>query len=151
MAALATIRSDVHEDERPRIEHPSSQSQASRVVLLVDDSRLLRESIAARMRFEGHAVFEACCFTEAVAFLETHSVDIVLSDHDLGDRFYTGFDVLSYARQRRPSARRFLMSGTIHPHGEDALYEAFIMKPFTFKELASRVFPPTVKATGLSR
>jgi signal transduction histidine kinase len=49
-------------------------------ILIVDDQALDRKLLHAILRAEGHAVEEACDGIEALQFIESHTVDAVISD-----------------------------------------------------------------------
>jgi response regulator RpfG family c-di-GMP phosphodiesterase len=79
-------------------------------VLYVDDEPSLCRAFA-RM-FSAHRdlkVATTCSSLEAVGLLETQDFDVIVSDLRMPD--LDGIGLLSAARQRRPAARRLLVSG----------------------------------------
>src|SRR5215470_12321402 len=68
-------------------------------ILIVDDHALFRESIARFLNAEPDFEVVADCGTirEALEFISTAHVDLVLLDFDLGQR--TGFDFLKEAKR----------------------------------------------------
>ena len=83
-------------------------------LLLADDdegTRFLVKRVLARMGAQVH-IHEAATGEEAIAILERFRVDVVLTDYNMGGP-KNGVDVLCFAKERQPHARRVLMSGTI--------------------------------------
>jgi DNA-binding NarL/FixJ family response regulator len=79
-------------------------------LLLVDDHSLFRESLgrllAAEKDLELAGGFSSTA--EAIAALDTNSIDVVLLDFDLGDR--QGFDFLEAAKQRGFTGRILMVT-----------------------------------------
>lgn len=79
------------------------------LVLLVEDSAEIRESVREMLTQCGHAVIEAASIDEAQVLAELPGVDVVLSDMILGgDR--TGAEFLDQLQARSTQAALFLMS-----------------------------------------
>ena len=62
---------------------PSDPPKATVVVL--DDDRLFRRSIARTLRLEGYLALEAEDIAELAALLDSYSVDVILADSRLAD------------------------------------------------------------------
>jgi DNA-binding response OmpR family regulator len=78
-------------------------------VLLCDDSHTEREALAAFLRKRGYDVFEADGGAEALKFLKSHEIELVLLDLQMPKP--TGFDVLSYLQEHRKALPVILLSG----------------------------------------
>jgi DNA-binding NtrC family response regulator len=78
-------------------------------LLLVDDDRLVLDSMADWLREKGYRVAEACSAGEAIEHIDQTVFDVVLSDIRLqqGD----GFDVLDHCQQICPQTTVILITG----------------------------------------
>lgn len=78
-------------------------------LLLVDDDRLVLDSMSDWLREKGYRVAEACSAAEAIKQIEQSVFDIVLTDIRLqqGD----GFQVLGHCQQRCPETAVIMMTG----------------------------------------
>lgn len=85
-------------------------------ILLVDDSRELREVVGYTLRQHGFDVLEAGDGEEAFALLHVHSVDAIVSDVQMPRM--GGEKLLELVRKGRPDLPVFLMTGgaalTVH-------------------------------------
>jgi CheY-like chemotaxis protein len=61
--------------------HRSSQDRRSYRVLVVDDDQMVAAGTSALLQDLGHSAIEAASAALALKILETHTVDIVLTDH----------------------------------------------------------------------
>ncbi len=78
-------------------------------LLLVDDDRLVLESMADWLREKGYALDVANSFAAAQAAISKKQYDLILLDIRLGDG--DGFDLLSECRQRRPDSTVIFITG----------------------------------------
>lgn len=106
-------------------------------LLLVDDDRHLRESMAGWLREQNYTVHAAGNCQDALASLSERRFDLVLSDVRLPDG--DGFDVLAYCREHDPRVSVILMTGygTVET-GIDALRAGafdLLTKPLIDEEL----------------
>ncbi len=110
-------------------------------VLLVDDERLVRRSVARMLWRLGYRVLEAADAVEAVQAARAHGIDLVVSDVIL--RGCTGPDVVDAIRALRPGVPVLYISGftddVFQRRGikPDAL--ELLLKPFTHTELQARI------------
>jgi DNA-binding NtrC family response regulator len=106
-------------------------------LLLVDDDRMLLDSMASWLREQKYEVFAAAGRAEAVDQLKQHAVDLVLADIRLADG--DGFDVLAHCRKHYPHATVVLMTGyaTVETGVEALRAGAFdlLTKPLIDEEL----------------
>ena len=108
-------------------------------LLLVDDDEHTRHIVRralAKMGARLH-VQEVESGEAAIAHLERARADVVLTDFNLGAG-KTGVDVLCFALERQPHARRVLMSGTIgaammRVYASKACVELAFEKPMRFE------------------
>lgn len=93
-------------------------------ILLIDDSPVVRDSLHRLLEIHGAQVFSTGAYSVAVAALEDHTYDVVISDYDLG-LSRTGADLLETAEALQPEAKRVLISGVDRAPGNA---HAFINK-----------------------
>jgi DNA-binding response OmpR family regulator len=111
-------------------------------VLVADDDPLLRGLVSAHLRSAGHQCIDAVNGHEAIALARSEAPDIVLLDHMMpqGD----GPSVLRALRAA--DGRRIpVIMLTARTHGEDKVHafdagaDDYVVKPFHFGELQSRI------------
>lgn len=78
-------------------------------LLLVDDDRLLLESMAQWLREQGFTVHAAATTHEAQAIIASQPLDLVLCDIRLGDS--DGFELLAWCRKNKPELTVVLITG----------------------------------------
>jgi DNA-binding NtrC family response regulator len=78
-------------------------------LLLVDDDRLVLDSMADWLREKGYQLDVAASYAAAQASIEKKGYDLVLLDIRLGDG--DGFDLLAECRQRHPNSIVILITG----------------------------------------
>jgi CheY-like chemotaxis protein len=88
---------------------PAPTLAPSRRILLVDDDTPARRTLASLLRASGQEVFEAGSGARALGWLETTSLDLVLTDLGMPD--VTGWDVARAAKARRPGLPVVLLTG----------------------------------------
>lgn len=101
-------------------------------MLVVDDLRLVRMTIAALLRREGFLVTEAASGTEGIRLLCEASFDLVFTDLRMPD--HSGWDVARTARQLCPGLPVVLVTGS--PELADAAP--------TLRELVDAVLPKPI-------
>jgi DNA-binding NtrC family response regulator len=106
-------------------------------LLLVDDDRLVLDSMADWLRDKGYELDVAAGYAAAQASIENKSYDLVLLDIRLGDG--DGFDLLAECRQRHPATTVILITGygTVETAVEAIRAGAFdlLTKPLIDEEL----------------
>lgn len=78
-------------------------------VLVVDDDRDLRYLLSVRLVSAGYMVYGAANGLEALAQMENHSVDVVLTDYHMPKM--DGFEFLSVCREKWPETPVLFLSG----------------------------------------
>jgi len=107
-------------------------------ILIVDDEKNIRTHLGTYVRGLGHDVHLAQDATEALALVERHDLDVVLSDVRMTGM--NGLALLSEIRRRRPEAVVVLMTAyaTI-PGAVEAMRAGaydYLAKPFALDEVA---------------
>lgn len=104
--------------------HPSSQTSR---ILVVDDDRIIVESLREFLRLEGYAVESAASLTEALRTLDRSPTDLILVDVNMPGG--NGFELLHAARKRFPESVVVMMTayGTI-----DSAVEAIKMGAYDY-------------------
>jgi CheY-like chemotaxis protein len=109
-------------------------------VLLVEDDSLIRMSAADMLSILGHSVIEAGNSSEALALLEVHAVDIMLTD--IGLPGMSGSELAARASERLPGLRIVFASGRDELPGaasEDRFAPGLLRKPYGPDELAEAI------------
>lgn len=79
-------------------------------ILICDDDPDIRAALKRTLR--GYDVVEAGTSREAMALLEAHSFDALVSDYNLGPDETDGLELLMHAKVSHPDIVRFLVTGT---------------------------------------
>jgi PAS domain S-box-containing protein len=110
-------------------------------VLLVEDDALIRMSAADILGNLGHSVIEAADANEALAFLEAHDVDVMLTD--IGLPGMSGSELAARAGERIPGLRIVFASGRDElpgAAGADQFARPILLrKPYGPDELAEAI------------
>jgi len=78
------------------------ESSNSRVLLIIDDSAIVRETISSLLGFCFDEVLAVAYPDEAERILETKRITHLLCDNDFGETFPTGMDLIPEWRRRFP-------------------------------------------------
>jgi DNA-binding NtrC family response regulator len=112
-------------------------------VLVVDDERLIRWSIAETLEHAGHAVIEAEDGAAAVRALtgDSQAIDAIVLDYRLPDS--NDFGLLTTLRRLSPRSAVVLMTAYGSPEIADGAFargvHQVLSKPFDMRELQSAV------------
>lgn len=110
-------------------------------LLLVDDSRFNRNRVKAALSDGGYDIAEAENGTEALTYLETHPVDVVITDLLMPE--VDGFGVLQGLHERGQKVPVIVLSADIQSTSQQLCLElgaaAFLNKPFKPEELRAAV------------
>ncbi|MDH4379382.1 MAG: response regulator [Vampirovibrionales bacterium] len=86
--------------------HPQPEKNR---LLLVDDEHNVLKALARMLRNEGYDIITASSGEEALQILETHPMDVVISDQRMPHM--TGTELLAKVHQRYPDTVRMVLSG----------------------------------------
>jgi len=108
-------------------------------VLLVEDHPDSREFMQALLESDGHAVDTAPGFDDATRLLQKAIpvYDVLITDIGLADG--TGWDLVTFARERWPSMRIGIVTGWEPRVGAGADGDFILRKPVRTSELLSQV------------
>jgi two-component system response regulator PilR (NtrC family) len=110
-------------------------------ILVVEDQDSARESLADLLRGVGYQVLEAADGDQAIALLDQHDLDLVLTDLTMPGR--DGMAVLRHVREASPQTLVILM--TAHATVETAVEairlgaQDYILKPLIFEDVLRKV------------
>jgi two-component system response regulator HydG len=110
-------------------------------ILIADDQKNMRASLAMMLRRAGHDVAEAKNGSDACEAIDDEAYDLVITDLRMGK--VDGIDVLRYVRENSPLTESIVMTayGTIESAVEAMRLGAwdYIQKPFTEDELQVKI------------
>jgi two-component system OmpR family response regulator len=110
-------------------------------VLVLEDDRETLDALRSGLVNEGHEIAAAADAPAALALVDACELDAAVLD--LGVPGGSGFDVLAQLKLRRPSARVLLLTarGEVSDRvaGLDRGADDYLVKPFSFAELAARL------------
>lgn len=119
-------------------------------VLLVEDDRMIGESVRAALKLDGHAVDWLRDGNAADTALATEDFDVVLLDLGLPGK--DGLDVLRALRARRKTTPVIVLTARDalpeRVAGLDAGADDYLVKPFQLEELAARMRAVVRRRTG---
>ncbi|MEM8796676.1 MAG: response regulator [Pseudomonadota bacterium] len=136
------IRSEKDEAKAEQTEVPRDLSGSARI-LLVEDEEAVRAFSARALQARGHTVHEAASGVEALEVMEEvgGEIDLVVSDVVMPEM--DGPTLLTELRKMRPDLKIIFVSGYAEEAFEKHLAEdeafAFLPKPFSLKQLATKV------------
>jgi two-component system OmpR family response regulator/two-component system response regulator QseB len=127
-------------------------------LLLVEDDRMIGESLRSALRFEGHAVDWVRDLAAAQATLSTERFDLVLLDMGLPATANAdpqpghGLTVLRSLRARHDTTPVIVLTARDGPGdkvaGLDAGADDYLVKPFDLDELTARIRAVTRRHSG---
>ncbi len=87
----------------------SQQPTTPANILVVDDDKIILDSLVEFLALDGYAVDSAQSFTDAMRVLESKPIDIVLSDINLPGG--NGFELLATLKKKHPEIGVIMMTG----------------------------------------
>jgi len=117
---------------------------ASRAVLVVDDSIAIRNAIRGILRLHGYTVYEAESGTAALAEWGRHKAEIALVMTDVIMKEMDGLTLTEHLHREAPGLPVILLSGYVH-EGTGWVadrakgYFSFLTKPFVGARLLQTV------------
>ena len=125
-------------------------------LLVVEDDRLLNNTLCYNLSVSGYAVDSAMTMAEAVRFFETQDYDLIVLDVNLPDG--NGFDFCKQIKERRPdTAIIFLTANDMESDmlkGFELGADDYVTKPFpisVFRKKVSVLLGRIQKQTGGDR
>ena len=110
-------------------------------LVLVDDEPAILDVLAAACHADGHAVTTFSSSREALTFLQSNNVDLLITDIVMPPP--DGFRLVSAARKVQPQLGAILVTGYTQRYSlEDVLAcgaSDLLFKPFRLQELRARV------------
>lgn len=91
-------------------------------ILVVDDDFAVSASLQVLLESEGYHVELASTGAEAIRYLDSHAVDLVLTDIHMPER--DGIEVIIHVRETFPQTKIICMSGGMSLSGISFLKEA---------------------------
>src|SRR6478752_8951496 len=140
----ATTCADARRGVLPEIralECPQGSDSSMGKILVVDDQRNMRTTLAMMLRGGGYEVDEAADGAQGKELGATGAYDVVITDLRMGE--FDGIDVLRATKEKQPMTEVIVMTayGTIESAVEAMRVGAFdyIQKPFSEQELIVKV------------
>jgi two-component system cell cycle sensor histidine kinase/response regulator CckA len=135
------------QDQPVPMEIPDASAGAvlrgTETVLLVEDEEPLRRATVEFLRLRGYTVLEACDGVDALSISKNHGSTIHLAVTDVVMPHMSGGELARELEMLRPQTRVLFVSGyagqTVLDHKVIDVENNFLQKPFTLKQLASKV------------
>jgi len=117
--------------------------RGTETVLLVEDEEPLRRATVEFLRLRGYTVLEARDGVDALSISKNHGSTIHLAVTDVVMPHMSGGELAKELEKLRPQTRVLFVSGyagqTVLDHKVIDVENNFLQKPFTLKQLASKV------------
>ncbi|MDB4888656.1 MAG: hypothetical protein JWL61_511 [Gemmatimonadetes bacterium] len=128
-------------DRPPVVEAPRRPRQVRRI-LLVEDHMDSREFMQALLESDGHTVRAVRNLEEARELLEDDSfaLDVLVTDIGLPDG--SGWDLVAFARERRPALRIGVVTGWEPRNEQDPACDFTLRKPVGAADLLAEIAGP---------
>ena len=116
--------------------------QRERMLLLVDDEANILSALKRLLRSDGYRILTAASGADGLAMLESHPIDVIVSDQRMPGM--TGVEFLSLAKTRHPDTIRIVLSGYTELQSvtdavnEGAIYK-FLTKPWDDAKLRGHI------------
>jgi CheY-like chemotaxis protein len=106
-------------------------------ILLVDDERVVRETVKGLLIRDEHIVVEANNGAEAYNFFTQSRFDLVVTDWVMP--FVKGDELALRIRQLAPQQPILMITGHGHKRGPDNPVDAILYKPFNYERLQTEM------------
>ena len=120
---------------------PPNKGRRQVTILIVEDDRDLRESLATSLRDEGYHAISAQDADEAIASVKAHKVNIVFMDICLPDR--NGVEAYKAINKIQPTAKTVMMTGFFVQDLVNAAISAgacdILYKPFSMDDILNMI------------
>ncbi|MEJ0062726.1 MAG: ATP-binding protein [Alphaproteobacteria bacterium] len=141
--AMAKAVAAAANDSEDNKERAGSDLTGAGTILLVEDEDAVRIFSSRALRNKGYMVLEARNGEEAIAVVEKEGAKIDLLISDVVMPQMDGPTMIAIVREKRPDLKVIFISGYTEDKFRDQLKEGevvhFLGKPFTLKQLASKV------------
>jgi len=131
---------ELYKEKLDKIKIPSAESKQGRI-LVVDDDKLVLDSITEGLSLSGYQYEAAMSGTVALELLTKYLFDIMIIDIVLPDM--KGFELTAEVKKIKPDLPIIVMTGFIEEFSYDDAIDVgasdFIKKPFSLKELVARI------------
>ena len=135
------------QDQPVAVESPDKfagpAQRGTETVLLVEDEEALRRATVEFLRLRGYTVLEARDGVDALSVSKNHGATIHLTVTDVVMPHMSGGELAREMETLRPQTRMLFVSGyagqTVLDHKVVDVENNFLQKPFTLKQLASKV------------
>ncbi len=134
--------------DEPRSAAPVARGDESPAltVLLVEDDEVIRSSVAEQLRDLGHVVIAVESGEKAMALLESHAIDVLMTD--IGLPGISGTEVVRQTRSIRPTVGVVITTGA-NPSPGTAVESAIVLrKPFDLADIEQAVRQASAAATS---
>jgi diguanylate cyclase (GGDEF)-like protein len=119
----------------------TNEKSKQRRILVVDDDMLILDTLEKGLSLNGYQCTIAMSSTQALELFAENLFDVMVTDIVLPDM--SGFELTTKVKQIRPDTTIIIMTGFIDEFSYDNAMGAgasdFIRKPFSLKELVSRI------------
>lgn len=112
-------------------------------ILIVEDDQWVRGSLMLYLELKGCRPVSVSTAEDAIEAIRNTALDVIICDYWLPGR--NGLDLLRFAMERQPGARRILITACpvseIAAGGDASEFDDFIQKPFsldTFEDCLAR-------------
>ena len=108
-----------------------------KIILVVDDDVYIREIVTLVLEMDGYRIVAVCDGSEALAYLDTNRVDMILSDVHMP--IMDGWSLIRALRAQQVATPVILMSAVLPEVAQADTPSEFISKPFTLSVLRAIV------------
>ncbi len=118
-------------------------------VLLVEDERLVRESLRLLLLKDAHTVVEANNGAEGFSLFRTGQFDLVVTDYEMP--FVKGNELAARIKHVAPRQPILMVTAYGHKRGADNPVDAVVNKPFDtakLRELINELLAESVSGAG---
>jgi two-component system, cell cycle sensor histidine kinase and response regulator CckA len=138
------------------VESESAKSETapggSETILLVEDEPAVRKAAAEFLRLRGYTVLDAKDGLDALSVARNHGTPIQLVVTDVVMPNMSGGQLAKELARLRPDARLLFVSGyagkTVLDHKVFDLETNFLQKPYTLKQLSTKIHQALTRGTG---
>jgi signal transduction histidine kinase len=118
---------------------PAAPVNGALRILVVEDHEVFRDVVVHALQAESHEVASAANAREAIAQLESHRFDLLLTDHGMPGM--NGEQLVSYVRKARPEMRTLLLTsfGRLEDNEPTPEVDLVVSKPLSISKLREAI------------